>query len=80
MSVSATVRGVRDGQKRVLRLQRRLWLAEMAVWPAGALLFALAGVGAWVVWQRRSRERGAAAAAAAPVHAPQPAAAASAGS
>ncbi len=74
MNLPPAVRGARNGQKRVLRLQRHLWLAELALWPTAILLSMLLATGAWVLWQRKARERGAATATAAPVPAPETAA------
>jgi hypothetical protein len=75
MEYKAALRGVRNGQKRVVRLQRRLWLAELALWPTAILAAALVAAGGWVLWQRKTRERQAetASAAWAPVDAPGPA-------
>ncbi len=75
MEYTAAVRRVRNGQKRVLRLQRRLWLAELALWPAAIACTALVAAGGWVWWQRRSRGRQAETAANAwtPAPAPDPA-------
>jgi hypothetical protein len=73
MNAAAAIRGARRGERRVLRLQRRLWFAQMAVWPTAVLLATLVSVTAWVVWRRKSREQRSAAAAvdAAPVSPPQ---------
>ncbi len=73
MSIEAGWRGVRNGRRRVVRLQRRLWLAELALWPTGIAVVALAGAGGWLLWQRKSRARRAETAAPAPVDAPEPA-------
>lgn len=51
------MRSVRNGQRRVLRLQRRLWLAELALWPTAILLAVLAAAGAWLLWRRTSQRR-----------------------
>jgi hypothetical protein len=75
MEYKAALRGVRNGQKRVLRLQRRLWLAELALWPTVILSVVLVAAGGWVLWQRKTRVRQAetATAAWAPVETPGPA-------
>lgn len=73
MRFNAAWRGVRNGPRRVVRLQRRLWLAELAMWPTAASLLALAGAGGWLLWQRKARARRAETAARVPVDAPEPA-------
>lgn len=45
MRFMAALRGVRSGQRKVVRLQRRLWLAELALWPT-----AIVGVPAKIQW------------------------------
>lgn len=60
MTVKTALRSARNGQRRVVRLQRRLWLAELALWPAVLLSAVLLSAGAWVLWQRRSGVREAA--------------------
>jgi hypothetical protein len=57
MRFKAALRGVRNGQRKVLRLQRRLWFAELALWPTAILSAILMSVGARAWWQRKSRER-----------------------
>ncbi|MEE6175960.1 hypothetical protein [Mycobacterium sp. 050134] len=54
-------------------MQRRLWLAELALWPAATLSAVLLAAGAWVVWQRRSGAPETAGTSAPPVDAAQPA-------
>ena len=57
MTVIETSQRLRRTQRKVLRLQGRLWLAQLAVWPT-AIFLALLLVGAlWVLWQRRSTGR-----------------------
>ncbi|MGO9548205.1 hypothetical protein [Mycobacterium sp.] len=75
MSVKSALRDVRDGRRRVLLLQGRLWLAQLAMWPTAILLAIALSAGAWFVWRRNSRERHADTftATPAPVDAPEPA-------
>ncbi|MGZ4582815.1 MAG: hypothetical protein ACXVYI_00385 [Mycobacterium sp.] len=78
MRLKAAFGSVRNGQRRVLRLQRRLWLAEMALWPTAILAGILLSAGAFALLRRKSRDRhaGTVAPTAAPVDAPEPAVAA----
>lgn len=71
MRLKAALRTVQDGQKRVLRLQRRLWLAELALWPSAIGLGIAVSAGAWVWWQRQSRTRRADSITPAPADAPE---------
>lgn len=71
MRFEAALRTVQDGQRRVLRLQRRLWLAELALWPSAILLGTALSAGAWIWWQRRSRKRRADSITPAPPDAPE---------
>lgn len=53
MTVIETAQRLRGAQRKVLRLQRRLWLAELALWPAALLLAALVAVTGWLLWRRK---------------------------
>ncbi|BBZ45142.1 hypothetical protein [Mycobacterium parmense] len=55
MTIEDTARRVRRGQREVLRLQRRLWLAQLAFWPGVVLIGVVASAAAWAAWRRRSR-------------------------
>lgn len=54
MRFRSALRGVREGQRKAVRLQRRIWLAELAVWPTATFMAILASVAAWAWWQRKS--------------------------
>lgn len=57
MTVIETSQRLRRAERKALRLQRGLWLAQLAVWPTvivSAIL--LAGVG-WTVWKRAAGRR-----------------------
>lgn len=41
-------------ERKVLRLQRRLWLAQLAFWPMAATVAILA---AWTFWHRARQRR-----------------------
>lgn len=56
MNANEVWRRARSSERLVLRLQRRLWLAQLALWPTVIVLTILASVAAWVLWQRRSAE------------------------
>lgn len=66
MTLIETSRRLGRAERKVLRLQRRLWLAQLAIWPTVIVL--VAGLLAAVVWvlRRRSADRG---------HEPEPASA-----
>lgn len=74
MRLKAAFGSVRNGQRRVLRLQRRLWLAELALWPSAILAGVLLSAGAFALLRRKARDRhaGTVTTAAAPVDAPEP--------
>lgn len=57
MTLKETPQRVWRGRRKVLRLQRDLWLAQLALWPTVILAAILLAVAAWAVWQRRSRGR-----------------------
>lgn len=57
MTVIETSQRLRRTQRKVLRLQRRLWLAQLAVWPTAVVVAVLLTAALWVVWQRRSAGR-----------------------
>lgn len=52
MTVIETSQRLRRAQGKVLRLQRRLWLAELAMWPAAIVVAALVLVTGWLLWRR----------------------------
>ncbi len=43
------------GRRKVVRLQRDLWLAQIALWPALVLSAIALSVGTWALWRRKSR-------------------------
>jgi hypothetical protein len=51
MTLIETSRRLGRAERKVLRLQRRLWLAQLAMWPTVIVL--AAGLLAAVVWVRR---------------------------
>ncbi|MCV6967960.1 hypothetical protein BST27_21885 [Mycobacterium intermedium] len=53
MSVKSVSRRVWRGEQKVLRLQRRLWILQLAFWPALITGSALIGVAAFRRWQRQ---------------------------
>ncbi|BBY35934.1 hypothetical protein MMAN_00680 [Mycobacterium mantenii] len=61
MTLIETTRRARRAERKVLRLQRRLWLAQLAMWPTVIALavLLLAGV-LWVVRRRSTGGRHAA--------------------
>lgn len=44
-------------ERKVLRIQRRLWLAQLALWPAVITLAVVGVVAAWKLWQRSAQRR-----------------------
>ncbi|MCK8647163.1 hypothetical protein [Mycobacterium colombiense] len=55
MTVIETSRRLGRAERKVLRLQRRLWLAQLAMWPTLTVLAVLLVAGVlWVVARRRS--------------------------
>ncbi|OBA79938.1 hypothetical protein A9W99_17600 [Mycobacterium sp. 1164966.3] len=44
-------------ERKVLRVQRRLWLAQLELWPAVVTLAAVGVVAAWKLWQRSVQRR-----------------------
>lgn len=57
MTVKETSQRVRRGRRKVVRLQRDLWLAQLALWPTLILSAILLTVAIFAVWQRKSRGR-----------------------
>lgn len=55
MTVKEMPRRVWRGRRTVARVQRDLWLAELALWPTVILSTILISVAAWALWQRKSR-------------------------
>ncbi|OBF22666.1 hypothetical protein A5725_10525 [Mycobacterium kubicae] len=54
MAVKEASRRVLRAEQKLLRVQRRLWLAQLALYPTAALGVVGALVVAWRLWQRRS--------------------------
>ncbi|MES3638352.1 hypothetical protein Q9Q75_06005 [Mycobacterium intracellulare] len=52
MTVLETSQRLRGAQRKVLRLQRRVWLAELALWPAAIVLAVLVLGTGWLLWRR----------------------------
>lgn len=62
MTVIETSRRIGRAERKVLRLQRRLWLAQVAMWPTVIVLAVLLVGGVlWVVRRRSTHGRHAAA-------------------
>ncbi|OBH86511.1 hypothetical protein A5681_15330 [Mycobacterium scrofulaceum] len=55
MTVKEMPRRVWRGRRTVVRLQRDLWLAQLALWPTVILAAIGVSVAGWALWQRRSR-------------------------
>ncbi|OJZ75148.1 hypothetical protein BRW65_04800 [Mycobacterium paraffinicum] len=55
MTVKELPRRVWRRRRTALRLQRDLWLAQLALWPAVILSAILVSVAARALWQRKSR-------------------------
>ena len=60
MTMIETSRRLGRAERKVLRLQRRLWLAQLAMWPTMIVLVALLVGVLWVVRRRSSPGRHAA--------------------
>lgn len=75
MGMKTGLRRIREGRRKAMALQRRVWLAELALWPTAILTVVSLSAGAWLLWRRASRERnsGTFPAAPPPVDAAQPA-------
>lgn len=58
MTVIEMSQRLRGAQRKVLRLQRRLWLAELALWPGAIVLAALALGAGWLLWRRSAVRAG----------------------
>lgn len=58
MSLIETSQRLRRAERKVLRLQRRLWLAQLAVWPTVIVLAVLLVGALWMVWKRTAGRRG----------------------
>lgn len=56
MTVIETSRRLGRAERKVLRLQRRLWFAQLAIWPTVIVLAVLLGGG--VLWVVRRRSTG----------------------
>ena len=62
MTVIEASRRLGRAERKMLRLQRRLWLAQLAMWPTAIVLAVLLLGGVlWVVWRRSTGGRHAAA-------------------
>ncbi|WP_406816498.1 hypothetical protein [Mycobacterium sp. M23085] len=62
MTVIDTSRRLGRAERKMLRLQRRLWLAQLAMWPTVIVLAVLlVGGGLWMVRRRSTGGRHAAA-------------------
>lgn len=57
MTVNETSQRIWRGRRKVMRLQRDLVLAQMALWPTLIVSAILLAVAVWAVWQRKSRRR-----------------------
>lgn len=55
MSVKEVPQRVWRGRRTVVRLQRDLWLAQLAFWPAVVVSVILLSVATWALWRRKSR-------------------------
>lgn len=56
MTLIETSRRLGRAERKVLRLQRRLWLAQLAMWPT-VIVLAAGLLAAVVLWVRRRRVR-----------------------
>jgi hypothetical protein len=57
MNVKEASRRARRAEQMVLRLQRRLWFAQLALWPTVVLSGILVMAAAWALWRRKSDGR-----------------------
>lgn len=57
MTVKEMPQRVWRGRRKAMRLQRDLWLAQLALWPTLILSAVLLSAVTWAVWQRKSRRR-----------------------
>ncbi len=57
MNVKEASQRVRRGQEKALRLQRRLWLAQLALWPTLIAAVVLTSIAAWALWRRKPGRR-----------------------
>ena len=57
MTVNETSQRIWRGRRKVMRLQRDLMLAQLALWPTLIVSAVLLTVAVWAVWQRKSRRR-----------------------
>lgn len=53
--VNATLHKLRRGEQKVVRLQRRLWLAQLLFWPTTVVAAVGVAAVAWKAWQRRAQ-------------------------
>lgn len=57
MTVKEVPQRVWRGRRKVMRLQRDVWLAQLALWPTLILSAVLLSAVTRAVWQRKSRRR-----------------------
>lgn len=57
MTVTEMPERVWRGRRKVMRLQRDLWLAQLALWPMVILAAVVLSAIAWALWQRKSPRR-----------------------
>lgn len=55
MTLKEVSQRVWRGRRKVVRLQRDLWLVQLALWPMLVLSAVLLAAVAWALWQRNSR-------------------------
>ena len=55
MTVKEMPQRVWRGRRKAMRLQRDLWLAQLALWPTLILSAVLLSVATWALWHRKSR-------------------------
>ncbi|OBF55505.1 hypothetical protein A5756_12525 [Mycobacterium sp. 852002-53434_SCH5985345] len=53
MTVKEVPQRVWRGRRKVMRLQRDLWLAQLAVWPTLIVSAVLLSALTWALWQRK---------------------------
>jgi hypothetical protein len=54
MNANEVWRRARSGERWVVRMQRRWWFAQLALWPTAIILAILASAAGWALWQRKS--------------------------
>ncbi|ORA24355.1 hypothetical protein BST12_05685 [Mycobacterium angelicum] len=53
MDVKVAARRLGRAERKVVRLQRRIWLVQLVLWPAGIAAATTVFVGAWFFWRRK---------------------------